>query len=294
MRIPYPRATPYLNLKMEIVLQSWLSSSGWGTHSLRSCEWRVTGSPRRLSPILAVLALSAWSDIAARGRPLDQAQPHRLCLGAITAGQDPSSSWAWLSRRATGVKVRFKFGPVRELTSAMESKAHFDLLFTDDTRGYAAGLLGARAFDKDTLTGVAILPLILATEPEKRPRSKCAKGLDLSRGQGKNAARVTRDGSRKAPRPNGAERFGWLEALKPRLGTVPDGRSVKLLDKGAADAAIIYATDLAFSESLEQVAQFPPETHDPIVLTAALSPELPAGRSESFSAFSWSPRRRAI
>jgi molybdate transport system substrate-binding protein len=187
-------------------------------------------------------------------------------------------------RRSTGVKVQFKFTQSAELNAAVAKNTSFDVLLTEDA-GAMADLAGRGFLDQSTLTGVAILPLILAAEPEKMPKVEMRKGFDLSLAvKGKILLVSPAAGPEGAAAKQALERLGWLEALKPKLGTVPDGRAaVKLLETGAADAAIIYATDMTFSMSLERVAEFPPETYDPIVFTAALPLKAPAAAHKFLS-----------
>lgn len=229
---------------------------------------------KRLSPILAVLASSLVLGFQSLGQT-PKADPVLTVFASETVSKIlPVVGVAF--KRSTGVKVRFKFATAAALAAAVEQKAPFDLLVTDDVR-LMADLAGRGFLDKSTFTGVAVLPLILAAEPEKMPKVEMRKGFDLSHAvKGKIVLVSPAAGPEGAAAKQALEHLGWLEALKPKLGTVPDGRSaVKLVDTGAADAAIIWASDLSFSESLERVAEFPTETHDPIVLTAALPTKAP-------------------
>jgi ABC-type molybdate transport system substrate-binding protein len=81
------------------------------------------------------------------------------------------------------------------------------------------------------------------------------------------------------------ERLGWLPGLKPKLVTVPDGRvAAQLVDKGGADATILYACDLAYSMGMEKVAAFPPDMAPPVVFSAALCKGAPPSAGQ-FLAF---------
>lgn len=117
---------------------------------------------------------------------------------------------------------------------------YFDLLVTDDA-GLMADLAGRGFLDKSTFKGVAILPLVLAADPEKKTKVEMRKGFDLSRAvKGKIVLVSPVAGPEGVAAKQALEHLGWLEGLKPKLGTVPDGRSaVKLVDTGAADAAIV-------------------------------------------------------
>ena len=227
--------------------------------------------PKRLLPVLLFSLLTGYRGL---GQP-----PATKPILTVYAGDCVSKILPVVGvalRRMTGIKVQFKFAPTAELAGAVEKKASFDLLLTEDA-GIMAALAGRGLLDKSSFTDVAILPLILAAEPEKMPIVEMRRGFDLSAAiKGKILLVSPAMGPEGAAAKQALEHLGWLEALKPRLGTVPDGRSaVALVDKGAADAAIIYASDLAFSQSLEKAAEFPAETHDPIILTAALSAKAP-------------------
>lgn len=192
-------------------------------------------------------------------------------------------------RRNTGVKVKFKFAPAAKLAADAEQKTPFDVLITDD-----AALMSALAergvLDKSSFTGVAALPLVLAADPENLPKVEMRKGFDLSRAvKGKILLVSPEAGTEGAAAKQALEHLGWLDALKPRLGTVPDGRSaVKLLDTGAAGAAILWASDITFSETLAKVAEFPPETYTSAILTAALTAKAPPS-ARKFLAFLLEP-----
>lgn len=230
--------------------------------------------PKRFLPILPVLAFSLFSGFEILGQA--PATKPVLTVYASDCISKVLPAVGVALRRMTGIKVQFKFAPAAELADAIQKKGSFDLLLTDDA-GIMADLAGRGLLDKSSITGIAILPLILAAGPEKMPKIEMRKGFDLSHAiKGKILLVSPAMGPEGAAAKQALEHFGWLEALKPKLGTVPDGRSaVALVEKGQADAAILYASDLAFSQSLEQAAEFPAETHVPVILTTALSPNAP-------------------
>jgi molybdate transport system substrate-binding protein len=66
------------------------------------------------------------------------------------------------------------------------------------------------------------------------------------------------------------EYMGWLEALRPKLVTGSNVRTVLMyVERGEVDAGIVYASDAQASDKVETVGTFPPESHAPIVYIAA-------------------------
>ena len=242
---------------------------------------------KRFLPVLALLLASVAPGHQSLGQA-PKAEPGLTVFANDTVSRIlPSVGVAF--KRISGVKVKFKFASAAELASAVEQKAPFDVLITDDA-AFMSEMAGRGILDKSTFTGVATLTLILAADSGKMPKVEMRKGFDLSRAvKGKILLVSPVAGPEGAAAKQALENLGWLEALKPKLGTVPDGRSaVKLVDTGAADAAILWASDLSFSESLVKAAEFPPETYTAAVLTAALPAKAtPAGRK--FLAFLLEP-----
>jgi molybdate transport system substrate-binding protein len=67
------------------------------------------------------------------------------------------------------------------------------------------------------------------------------------------------------------EKKGWLEILKPRLVSCDSVRNVLFfVERGEADAGIVYSTDAKISDRVTVVSVFPEELHDPIRYPAAV------------------------
>lgn len=92
------------------------------------------------------------------------------------------------------------------------------------------------------------------------------------------------------------EKYGWLEALKPRLVSCDSVRNVLFfVERGEVDAGIVYATDAKISDRVTVVAVFPEESHDPIRYPAAVctASAHPAAAGE-FLTFLQSQEARAV
>lgn len=87
------------------------------------------------------------------------------------------------------------------------------------------------------------------------------------------------------------EKYGWLETLKPRLVSCDSVRNVLFfVERGEADAGIVYATDAKISDRVTVVTVFPENCHEPIrypaaVCSASAHPEA----AREFLAFLQSP-----
>jgi molybdenum ABC transporter molybdate-binding protein len=126
--------------------------------------------------------------------------------------------------------------------------------------------------DKASICPVVTAPLVLAAPAEKLFKAEVRRGFDLARVvKGKIVVVAPTAGAEGRATKEALEHLGWIEGLKPKLVTVPDGRSAaRLVDEGGADAAILYACDLPYSMGLEKVAAFPPEMAPPVAFSAAL------------------------
>ncbi len=92
------------------------------------------------------------------------------------------------------------------------------------------------------------------------------------------------------------EKYGWLEALKPRLVSCDSVRNVLFfVERGETDAGIVYATDAKISDRVTVVTVFPEESHDPIRYPVAVctASAHPAAAGE-FLAFLRSDEARAV
>ncbi len=87
------------------------------------------------------------------------------------------------------------------------------------------------------------------------------------------------------------EWLGWWPALERRLVPALDVRAaLRLVERGEADAGIVYSTDAAASDRVVTLAAFPPESHAPIVYPAALVARAgPGGAAPGFIDFLRSP-----
>ena len=92
------------------------------------------------------------------------------------------------------------------------------------------------------------------------------------------------------------EKYGWLEALTPRLVSCDSVRNVLFfVERGEVDAGIVYSTDAKISDRVTVVTVFPEECHDPIRYPAAVctASARPAAAAE-FLAFLRSDEARAV
>ncbi|MGB0498815.1 MAG: molybdate ABC transporter substrate-binding protein [Rubricella sp.] len=78
---------------------------------------------------------------------------------------------------------------------------------------------------------------------------------------------------------DGLETLGLRDVLEPRLVPTADVRAAaRLLEIGAVEFAILYATDALAFDGLAAMDSFPPESHPPIRYPAAIIARREAGR----------------
>ena len=76
--------------------------------------------------------------------------------------------------------------------------------------------------------------------------------------------------------------LGWWADVQDRIVRVSDVRAaVRLVEQGGASYAIVYASDARTIEAVAAAAEFPPESHDPILYPVALC----TGASDEARAF---------
>jgi len=67
------------------------------------------------------------------------------------------------------------------------------------------------------------------------------------------------------------ESLGWWDSVSARLITAPNARAaLRLVEMGAADAGIVYASDARASPAVRVVATFPSRSHEPVTYPVAL------------------------
>lgn len=235
----------------------------------------------------AALALCLISAMAA---PWNAASPDRtLTVYASASIVNSLGPVAVAFRRTAGVKVTIKPGTAAELASHFAAGVPAHVLLLDDAPVLEE--MAAKGFlDKASIGPVVAAPLILAAPAERMFKAEVRRGFDLSHVvKGKIVVVAPTAGAEGRATKEALERLGWLDGLKPRLITVPDGRSAaQLVDRGGADAAILYACDLAYSMGLEKVAEFPADLAPPVTFSAALCKGAPPSAGQ-FLAFMREP-----
>ena len=67
------------------------------------------------------------------------------------------------------------------------------------------------------------------------------------------------------------EHLGWWSGVEKLVIPAQDVRSaLRLVERGEADAGIVYSTDAKASKDIAVVAEFPPESHEPVRYPIAL------------------------
>ena len=88
--------------------------------------------------------------------------------------------------------------------------------------------------------------------------------------------------------------LGWSEAVQGRLVKGSSVRTVLMyVERGEADAGIVYQTDALQSEKVKVLGTFPADSHPPIVYPAACMKDAGASARE-FLDFIQTPAMRAV
>jgi molybdate transport system substrate-binding protein len=185
-----------------------------------------------------------------------------------------------------GGTVRFSFAATGALARQIESGAPADLFISADE--VWMDYLQARHLLQDgTRVNVACNALVLVARAAVASDVDIATGAPLLRALGGGRLAIADPDSVPAGRyaRQALESLGVWEAVALRLARAENVRAaLAFVSRGEAPLGIVYATDAVVDPRVRVVARFPPGSHQPIVLPAAMTAHA-ANASAAFLAF---------
>jgi molybdate transport system substrate-binding protein len=193
-------------------------------------------------------------------------------------------------RREQNVEVRINSGASSALAAQILAGAPADL-FLSANREWAAAVAeqGLTAESVDLLGNRLVIVAPRNTEGLNSPEDLLADHVE----------RIALAGE-KVPAGEYADQALVALGLKERLANkIVRGADVRVtlsyVERGEADAGIVYATDAALSQAVRVIAEFPPDSYEPIVYPCVLlrsGERSPAARQ--FYDYLQSPNARAV
>ena len=238
----------------------------------------------RLSTFLA-LALTALASAAAEPVRVFAAASLTNALETITADYE----------KASGTKVLPSLAASGALAKQIESGAPADLFIGADAKwmDYLVKKdLVVAASRKDLLGNT----LTLIAPKGKAFEAELKAGFDLPAAF---AGKLCTGDPDSVPvgiyAKEALTKLGWWEKLAPRIAGAEDVRSaLGFVERGECGAGIVYATDAKISGKVDVVADFPADSHAPIVYPIALVKGRPAGAAADFVKYLSGPQAKAV
>ena len=193
----------------------------------------------------------------------------------------------------TGVPVRFSFGGSYTLAQQQLRGAPGDLFI-------AAGITPMETLAHGDLLRPASMATVLTNELVLVVPSDGAGVSSLQELLSDRIPRLTMANPQLAPAGGYAqaalERLGLWEGVQEKLVLAPDVRTaLAYVERGDADAGLVYRTDAAGRRGLRVLTLFPPGSHPPIVYPGAVLREASRPQAAAaFLAFLQTERARAI
>lgn len=221
---------------------------------------------------ISLLALVGFTPNGCASKKPDAAPAVTVLAAASTA--EAVGEVAQRFRDATGVEVRVSGGPSNALARQIESGAPADLFLSASVE-WAEAVGGRSAATKPLLSNRLVLVV-----PKGNPAAVMSPGDLLS-----DRVRHVALAGEEVPAGRYADAALKALGLSKRLPTerIARGHDVRatlaFVERGEAEAGIVYATDAATSGDVEVAHTFDPSLHPPIVYPVVLLKDGPAGES---------------
>ncbi|HWP49584.1 MAG TPA: molybdate ABC transporter substrate-binding protein [Candidatus Limnocylindrales bacterium] len=178
---------------------------------------------------------------------------------------------ATLYEQRMGVKIQTSFASSSVLAKQIEAGAPADIFISADLE-WMDYLEGKNKIEPKSRRNLLSNSLVVIAPKGKAFALKMEKGFNFAEAfHGKLAMG---DPDHVPAGKYGKEALiymGWWDALTPRIVRGENVRAaLAFVERGEADAGIVYATDAKQSDKVEVLGTFPEESHKPITYPAAL------------------------
>jgi len=241
----------------------------------------------------AVLIVSMLGSVvlAAIGQAAEAPPPARITVFAAASLTDAVTELAASYERDTGHAARLSFASSSTLARQIENGAAADLFLSADEE-WMAYLDARKLVAAGSWTRPVGNRLVLIAPADRAAPIELRRGFDLPALLGDG--RLSTGDPAHVPAGRYArqalEHFGVWAAAEPRLARAENVRAaLTLVERGEAPLGIVYATDVRASKSVRVLAEFPPESHEPIRYSFAALAGRDRGEVRDFLAFLSSP-----
>ncbi len=202
-----------------------------------------------------------------------QPAPRTLTVFAAASATDALRTAGERFEATTGTPVRFSFDSSATLARQIAAGAPAEVFLSADER-WMDSAVEAGAMRPESRQDLLGNELVLVAPTASSLAVTLAKGADAAPLAA--LGRIAIGDPKSVPAGRYAEQslewLGWLPTLHDRLLPAKDVRAALLLvERGEAEAGIVYATDARASKAVRIVATFPEASHQPILYPIALT-----------------------
>jgi molybdate transport system substrate-binding protein len=220
----------------------------------------------------ALFAVLAACQACERTGPNDKGKP-TITVFAAASTTDIVSMAAERYKQLHGVAVQCSFDSSSSLAKQIRNGAPADIFLSADEK-WMDDLQSAGEIDVATRADLLGNELVLIAPSGAAFEAPMDRSFDFAANL-PQVSRVAVAETSSVPAGRYAEAaltyFGWWDALESRLLPQQDVRAaLRLVERGEADAGIVYATDAKVSTGVTVVGIFPAESHEPIRYPIAL------------------------
>jgi molybdate transport system substrate-binding protein len=199
-------------------------------------------------------------------------------------------------RRTSGGDVPLVYGPSPALAKQIENGATADLFFSAD-KEWMDELAQHRLIRPETVIELVTNHLVMIARAGGEHRLTIAQGFPLAQLIGAGPMAMCDPDSHPAGRYGKASLINlgvWQDVETKIARTENPLLAVKMVARGDAPFAIVFATDAATDLGVEIVGTFPDDTHPPILYPVAMTAESRNPDVGAFLAYLRSPQALAL
>jgi molybdate transport system substrate-binding protein len=199
-------------------------------------------------------------------------------------------------QRANGQKVVVSYAASPALAKQIENGAPADVFISADP-GWMDYLAKRQLINTATRTNLLRNRLVLIAPADSRLTARIVPGFPLAKLLGGGRLAVADPDSVPAGKYARAalEKLGVWASVEPRLARGDNVRAaLNFVARGETPLGIVYQTDAYAEKKVKVVAQFPADTHPPIIYPAALTAGARHAAAPAFLAFLKSKAARAV
>ncbi len=196
----------------------------------------------------------------------------RITVFAAASLTNAISEIAAEYEKSKSVKIQTSFASSSTLAKQIEKGAPADIFISADTK-WMDYLQDKRAIDAASRTDLLTNHLVLIAPKGKAFKIEMNKGFNFASAfSGRLCTGETESVPAGIYAKQSLQHLNWWDSIKMRLVGTQDVRAALVfVERGECAAGIVYETDAMVSSKVDTVAQFPDNSHDPIIYPLALT-----------------------